>query len=102
MIRQSGISFYRLTAPVYIIAIIVGIFALALMNILLKLLEAYKRNCLKYEIKGNTAPKSQEHIVIKDMQGGNIERLTYARRYEEASATMTGVSIKEFDKDKFG
>lgn len=98
--KSSGISFYRLTAPVYIIAIIVSIFAIGFNEYVVpKANEAYTK-VVEYEIKGNTAPKSQEHIVIKDMQGGNIERLTYARRYEEASATMTGVSIQEFDKDK--
>jgi lipopolysaccharide export system permease protein len=57
-------------------------------------------NIIRYEIEKNTKPRSQEHIVIKDVSKGNLERLTYARRFEESDSTMYGITIQEFEADK--
>lgn len=95
--RSGGISFYRLAAPVMIVAFFVSIFAVAFNEFVVpQSNEAYNR-IVRYEIEKNTTPKSQEHIVIKDMKDGNLERLTYARLYDERTATMNNVTIEEFD-----
>lgn len=95
--RSGGISFYRLAAPVFVVAFFVSIFAVAFNEIVVPQANTNYNYVVRNEIERNTAPKSQEHIVIKDVKSGNLERLTYARKYEEATNTMQAVSIQEFE-----
>ena len=55
--------------------------------------QAY-RNVLYYEIQGNNGMKSQEHIILKDIQDGKIQRLVYARRYDGDTQTLQGVTMQ--------
>jgi lipopolysaccharide export system permease protein len=98
--RSGGISFYRLAAPVFIIALFVSIFAVFFNELVVPQSTAAYNYVVRYEIQKNTAPKSQEHIVLKIVKGDLLERLVYARKYEEATATMTAVSIQDFDHDR--
>lgn len=95
--KSGGISFYRLAAPVFAVAFFVSIFAVAFNEFVVPQSNAAYNYIVRYEIEKNTAPKSQEHIVIKDVKDGELERLTYARKYDESTATMNAVTIEEFD-----
>lgn len=96
--KSGGISFYRIAVPVFFIALFVSVFAISFSELVVpRANEAYNR-IVRYEIQGNTAPKSQEHIVLKEIKDGNIERLTYARKYDAATNAMYGISIQEFEK----
>lgn len=95
--RSGGISFYRLAAPVFAVALFVSVFAVAFNEFVVPSANTAYNYVVRYEIQGNTAPKSQEHIIIKDVKDGNIERLLYARKYDEATNTMQAVSIQEFE-----
>ena len=55
-------------------------------------------NVIAYEIQGNAAPKSQDHIVIKEIKDGEMQRLMYARRYDAATETLEGVTLQSFEK----
>lgn len=96
--RSGGISFFRLAAPVFIVAFFVSLFAVAFNEIVVPKANAGYNYIVKNEIERNTAPKSQEHIVIKDVKNGNLERLTYARKYDEATNSMQAVTIQEFEE----
>ena len=98
--RSGGISFYRLAAPVFIIAFFVSIFAVMFAEFVVPQANAAYSNVVRNEIVRNTAPKSQEHIVIKDVRGGALERLTYARKFEESTSTMYAVASQEFDNGR--
>ncbi|MEN6412064.1 MAG: LptF/LptG family permease [Veillonellales bacterium] len=92
--RSGGLSFFRLSAPVFVVAFFVSLFAVTFNEMVVpQSNEAY--NTVVDEIKKNTAPKSQEHIVIKDVKEGALERLTYARKYEDN--VMYAVSVEEFE-----
>lgn len=95
--RSGGISFYRLTAPVLIVALLVSLFAVAFNEFIVPRANTAYNHIVRYEIERNTAPKSQEHIIIKEVKDGNIERLMYARKYDEATNTLQAVSIQEFE-----
>ena len=56
-------------------------------------------NVLYYEIQGNNGMKSQEHIILKDIQDGKIQRLVYARRYDGDTQTLQGVTMQDFNED---
>lgn len=97
--RSGGISFFRLSAPVFVVAFFVSVFSIYFHeNVVPQSNEAYNR-VVRLEIQKNTAPKSQEHIVIKDVKSGLLQRLTYARKFEEVNNTMYAVVLQEFDKD---
>jgi len=96
--KSGGISFYRLATPVFIVAFFVSIFAVTFNELVVPRANAAYNYIVRYEIERNTAPKSQEHIVIKDVKGAALERLTYARKYDEADQTMYAVSIQEFEQ----
>jgi lipopolysaccharide export system permease protein len=95
--RSGGISFYRLATPVFVVAFFVSIFAVGFNEFVVPRSTAAYNYIVRYEIEKDTAPKSQEHIIVKDMKDGNLERLTYARYYDEKTATMNSVTIEEFD-----
>lgn len=95
--RSGGVSFYRLAAPVFIIAFFVSIFAVFFSELVVPQSNLAYNYVVRYEIQRNTAPKSQEHIIIKDVKGDMLERLTYARKFEEETNTMYAVAMQEFD-----
>ena len=91
--KCGGLSFYRLATPVLLLAFGVSLFSMAFNEVLVpRANEAYSY-IVHYEIMKNTRPKSQEHIVIKDIVGGELERLTYARSFDEEISMMRGVTI---------
>ena len=98
--KCGGLSFYRLAAPVFLVAFGVSVFSMAFNEILVPRANAAYSYIVHYEIMKNTRPKSQEHIVIKDIASGKLERLTYARRFDEDLSMMMGVTVQEYEKDK--
>ena len=97
--KCGGLSFYRLATPVFIAAFFVSVFSMIFNELVVpRANEAYS-HIVHYEIMKNTRPKSQEHIVIKDISGGNLQRLTYSRRFDEDLSLMQGVTIQEYSKD---
>jgi lipopolysaccharide export system permease protein len=95
--RSGGLSFFRLSAPVFIVAFFVSLFAVTFNEMVVPQSNEAYNTIVRNEIEKNTAPKSQEHIVIKDLKQGTLERLTYARKYEEETNTMYAVSVEEFE-----
>ena len=55
------------------------------------------RNVVYYEIQGNSGAKSQDHIILKDIKDGQIQRLLYARRYDADSQSLQSITLQEFD-----
>lgn len=98
--RSGGISFFRLATPVFIVAFFVSLFAVGFSEkVVPQSNEAYN-DIVRNEIEKNTTPKSQDHIIIKDIKEGKLERLTYSRKFEESTSTMYTVSMQEFDNDR--
>lgn len=97
--KSGGIGFYRLAAPVIVAAFFVSLFAIGFNEFLVPAANSAYNRIIYYEIEKNTKPKSQEHIVIKEVKDGSIHRLTYARKFEEGDSTMYGVSLQEFENE---
>ena len=98
--RSGGQSFYRLATPVFIAAFLVSIFAVTFNEVVVPWSNTAYRDVVRNEIERNTAPKSQDHIVIKDVKQGNVQRLTYARKFDEGTNSMQAVTIQEFENDR--
>ncbi len=97
--RSGGISFYRLATPVFFVAFGVSIFAVAFNESVVPPANEEYNHIVRYEIEKNTAPKAQEHIVIKDIKDNAIQRLTYAQRYDPQINSMIGLTIEDFDNN---
>ena len=94
--KSCGIGFQRIAMPVVILSFFVSLFAIAFSEYVVPWAnEAYNRT-VRYEIQGNTAPQSQDHIIVKEIQDGEIQRLVYARRYDAVTGRMQGVSMQDF------
>ena len=98
--KCGGLSFYRLATPVFLVAFGVSVFSMAFNELLVPRANAAYSYIVHYEIMKNTRPKAQEHIVIKDIASGKLERLTYARRFDEDLSLMQGVTIQEFEGER--
>lgn len=97
--KSCGIGFYRIAAPAVLMGLIVSICAIAFNEYVVPWANTAYRNVLYYEIQGNNGMKSQEHIILKDIQDGKIQRLVYARRYDGDTQTLQGVTMQDFNED---
>jgi len=98
--KSGGLSFYRLTTPVFIIAFAVSIFAVVFNETVVPQSKTAYTTIVRYEIERESRPRSQEHVVIKDVKQGELERLTYARKFDEDTSTMYTITMQEFEKDR--
>ena len=98
--KSCGIGFFRIATPAIILGFFVSIAAILFNEHVVPWANTAYRNVVYYEIQGNTAMKSQEHIIIKDINQGQIQRLIYARRYDSDSQTMQGVTLQVFKEGK--
>lgn len=95
--KSCGISFYRIATPAIVLGAIVSVFAIAFNEHVVPWSNEAYSNVLNYEIKGNLAPQSQEHIIIKEIKDGTIQRLIYARQYDADTNMMYGISMQAFE-----
>lgn len=98
--RACGISFKRLVTPVIVFSLGVSIFSIGFNEYVVPASNQAYADLVRYEIQGNTTPESQDHIIIKQIQDGNIQRLVYARRYDAETGRLDNLSIQEFEKNK--
>lgn len=97
--KAGGISYYRIVTPVIVVGFLVSVFSMIWAEKVVPEAKAEAARILKYEIRNNTKPQEQEHIVIKTFSG-EAQRLTYARTFDEKSGKMTGITIEEFQKGR--
>lgn len=98
--KSCGISFLRIATPALVLGILVSIFSVWFNEYIVPWANGAYANVLHYEIRKNTAPKSQDHIIIKDIHAGKISRLIYARRFDGTTQQMQGVTLEVFQDGK--
>lgn len=94
--KSGGQSFFRLAVPVLIAALIVSSAAVVLNEALVPASNIAYDNIVRYEVEKNTSPQIQEHIIIKDIKQGELERLTYARNFVIETSTMNKVAVQQY------
>ena len=99
MLLAVLLTFSRIALPPIILGILVSIFAIAFNEYVVPWANTAYSNVLYYEIEHNTAPKSQEHIILKEIKEDKIQRLVYARLYDAEKQSMYGVSMHDYDED---
>jgi lipopolysaccharide export system permease protein len=98
--KACGVSFKRLVTPVIAFSLGVSIFSIGFNEYVVPASNQAYTDLVRYEIQGNTSPESQEHIIIKQIQDGNIQRLVYARKYDAETGNLDNLSIQEFEQGK--
>jgi lipopolysaccharide export system permease protein len=98
--KSGGINFYRIATPVFIAAFLLSLITVVINEKVVPVANSGYQYTLRVEIQKNFQPRSQEHIIIKDMSGGRMERLVYARKFEQATGVMSNVTMQEFENDK--
>lgn len=97
--RASGISYYRIVAPVLVVGFIVSMFSVIWAEKVVPASKAEASRILNYEIKHNTRPTTQDHVLIKTFSSKD-QRITYANKFDEKQGKMIGITIEEFEKGK--
>jgi lipopolysaccharide export system permease protein len=97
--KSGGVSYYRIVAPVIVVGFVVSIFSVIWAEKVVPPSKHEARRILTVEIRGNVKPKTQDHVVIKNLSG-DIQRITYARTFDESTGVMSSVTIEEFKNEK--
>ena len=97
--KAGGISYYRIVAPVLVVGFIVSMFSVIWAEKVVPTSKATASRILNEEIRHNTRPTTQDHIIIKTISG-DTQRVTYANRFDEKQGKMTDITIEEFHKGK--
>ena len=95
--KSCGIGFFRIAMPAILLGFLVSIVAILFNEHVVPWANTAYRNVVYYEIQGNTGAKSQDHIILKDIKDGQIQRLLYARRYDADSQSLQNVTLQEFN-----
>ena len=97
--KSCGISFGRIAAPAIFLGIIVSIGAILFNEHVVPWANTAYNNVVYYEIQGNTELKSQDHIIVKEITGGKMQRLIYAREYKAREEILEGVTMQLFNEE---
>ena len=97
--KSCGISFRRIAAPAIILGFIFSICSILFNEHVVPWANTAYNNVVYYEIQGNTELKSQDHIIVKEIQNDVLQRLVYAREYRASDETMQGITMQEFDEN---
>jgi len=97
--KSCGISFSRIAAPAVIMGFVVSIGAIAFNEYVVPWANTAYHNVLYYEIQGKSGMKSQEHIILKELDHDKIKRLVYARAYNADTQTLQSITLQEFNAD---
>jgi len=95
--KSCGIGFFRIAAPAVLLGTLVSIFAIAFNEYVVPWANTAYSNVFYYEIEHNTAPRSQEHVIIKDIQNNLMHQLVYARLYDAEQEIMHSVTLQNYN-----
>ena len=97
--KSCGIGFSRIAAPAILLGVIVTIGAILFSEYVIPWANTSYNNVVYFEIQGNVEMKSQEHIILKEITGGKINRLVYAREYSAETQRLQGVTLQQFNQE---
>ena len=97
--KSGGISYYRIVVPVVVVGFLVSIFSIVWADKVVPASKYQAKIILKEEIVNDAKPKAQEHVVIKTLSG-DVQRVTYARTFDEKTGVMENIAIEEFKDSK--
>ncbi len=100
VMRTSGQSFFRLAMPVFALALVISLCAVAFNEYVVPWTNREYQYVVNTEIKKNMNPGVTDHVVIRDVQNGKISHLLYARRYNPNTKELENITVQEFENEK--
>lgn len=94
--RSGGISFHRIVAPVLVAGFIISMFSVIWAEKVVPPAKTEYARIIEHEIMHDTKPKTQDHVIIKSISGKHLERLTYARTFDEKKGVMKDITVEDF------
>ena len=99
VMRAGGQSFFRLAMPIFILATTIALGTTVINEFVVPHANYAYDNIIRYEIKRNATPQTQEHIVVKDVNSGPVQRLMYAKKYGAETRELSTLTLQEFTND---
>ena len=96
--RSGGMSFRRIAMPILAAGFVVSLFSVVWAEKVVPPAKAEYERIIQQEIKNNTKPRTQDHILLKNISKGQLTRLTYARTFDEKAGVMKDITIEDWDK----
>lgn len=96
VMRAGGQSFLRLAAPVYVLAFFIALGSTLFSEYVVPYTNHAYESIIREEMKSNAGPRSQEHVVLKSLDGGEIKTLMYARRFNAETKELFLVTVQQF------
>lgn len=97
VMRTAGQSFLRLATPIYILALFISLSTTVFNEYVVPACNHAYETIIRTEIKGQAVPQSQEHIVMKQLDGDHIASLMYARKFDNTTKILSNITVQEFD-----
>ena len=92
-------SYYRIVDPVLIVGFLVSCFSVVWVEKVVPAAKTEANRILNEEIRGNLTPSSQKHVVIKSLSD-NVQRITYAKSFNQNTGRMEELTIEELEDSK--
>ena len=99
VMRSGGQNFVRLAMPIFIAALIISLGTTAFNEFVVPKANNAYNTIINQEIKHQVAPKTQDHIILKDVKGHDINSLMYARQYDSDLKQFKDITVQEFEED---
>ena len=96
VMRTGGIGFLRIAAPIYVTAFFISIGAVAFNEYVVPQTNHMYQTIIRDEIIKNSTPQTQEHIVLRTMDGDSLGTLLYARRFDASTKELSMITVQQF------
>ena len=94
--RSGGISFRRIAAPILMAGFVISLFSVIWAEKVVPPAKTEYERIVSFEIKHDSKPKSQSHIILKTIDKGELTRLTYAKSFDETKGLMKDITVEEW------
>lgn len=100
VMRTSGQSFIRIARPIFIVTFFISLCTIAFNEYVVPWTNTKYEQVLNAEIMHNLNPGITDHVIMRDVQDGQISHLLYARRYNPNTKTLENITLQEFQNEK--
>lgn len=100
VMRTGGQNFIRLAMPIFIAAFFISLGTTAFNEFVVPKANNAYNTIINQEIKHKVAPTTQDHIILKDVKGHDINSLMYARQYDSNIKQLRDITVQEFENDQ--
>lgn len=91
--RAGGSSFYRITAPILGVSLLVSLISFAIGELVVPVANSQAQRIMVEEVRGSQLPTISRHVVIKGERGRDLDWLLYANSYNNRTSVFHQATI---------